>query len=103
MEHFFSALRNKSYQYRRNVALGVACAVTIVIFSVWVVSTKARFEARLESMAQKAATSTAVGAGGTSAVSAIEPASPFEAISQTFSEGLETIEKQFEELSKLAK
>lgn len=100
MEYFFSALRDKPYQYRRNLALGVAGGVTIVIFFIWAVSTKARFETRLESLAQKAATSSAAGARGAAVV---EPASPFEAISQTFSEGVETIEKQFEELSKIAK
>lgn len=82
------------------MALGVACTVTVAIFFVWIIPTKARFEARLEGMAQKAATSTAAGARGSAVV---EPASPFEAISQTFSEGLDTIEKQFEELSKIAK
>lgn len=103
MEHFFSALRNKPYQYRRNVALGVAVTVTLVIFAVWAVSTKERFDARLESMAQKSATSTASGGSGASSGAAIEPPGPFEAISQTMSEGLETIQKQFEELSKIAK
>ncbi|MEK7645018.1 MAG: hypothetical protein AAB391_01695 [Patescibacteria group bacterium] len=103
MERFFSELRNKPYRYRRNVALGVAVVVTLVIFSVWAVSTKERFEARLDGMAQKAATNTATStASGASSTAAVEPASPFEAISQTFSEGFDTIEKQFEELSKLA-
>lgn len=100
MEQFFSTLRNKPYQYRRNVALGVSVVVTLGIFSVWAISTKERFDARLESLAQKAATSTNSGAGGSPA---IEPPGPFEAISQTMSEGLETIQKQFEELSKIAK
>lgn len=98
MEQFFSELRNKPYRYRRNIALGVAVTVTLVIFSVWIVSTKARFDARLDSMAKNTSTTTS----GVAAGAAIEPASPFEAISQTMSEGLDTIQKQFEELSKLA-
>ena len=98
MEHFFSELRNKPYRYRRNVALGFAVAVTVIIFSIWAVSTRARFEARLDDMAKKGSTTTPGDPRGATA----ELTSPFEAISQTVDEGLDTIKLQFEELSKLA-
>lgn len=99
MERFLSALRNKPYQYRRNVALGIAVGVTLIIFSVWAISTKERFDARLESMALNSATSTVSGVVG---LPTIEPDSPLETISRTFFDGLETIKSQFEELSKIA-
>lgn len=104
MAHFFSALRNKPYQYRKNASLGVAVTVTLIIFFVWAISTKERFDERLERTAKKTAASTISGFedSGASTTAAIEPASPFEAISETFSDGFDTIQKQFEELSKMA-
>lgn len=95
MNHFFSRLLNKPYRYRRNVALGVAISVTLVIFSVWIVVTKERFDARFRSLAQAEASTT-------SSVP-VEAAGPFEAISKTFSDGFDTIQKQFEELTKITK
>ncbi len=70
------------------MGVAVICTFTISVF--WLISTKERFAARLE---KKTATSTLVA----------DLASPFETISQSVDEGLDTIQKQFEELSKVAK
>ncbi len=94
MERFLSELRNKPYRYRKNVALGVAVVVSLVIFFVWAIATKARFDARIQMMAEKVASTTVP--------SPAELSSPLSAISQSISEGIETIKSQFEELSKIA-
>lgn len=74
--------------------------MTCVIFFFWFLSTKDRLERHLESAVQQSATSTISGVG---AVSSVEVVSPLEVISRTFFDGLNTIQTQFEELSKIAK